>query len=73
MIAHSLLLGIMRRHADIRLSHNFFKNFIIIIFLAYNFTNDKAYNIINDMAYNITNDTANQGTYFTDELNNLFF
>ena len=72
-VAHSLPPGIMRKHADMRLSLIFFKNFSIIIFLAYNFTNDKAYNIINDMTYNITNERANQGAYFTDEFNNLFF
>ena len=61
-VAHSLLLGILCKLADMRLSPNFFKNFIVFIILAYSLTNDKAYNIINDMAYNITYDMANQGT-----------
>ena len=41
-VAHSLLLKILRKYADMRLSPNFFKNFVIIIFLAYNFFKDKA-------------------------------
>ena len=47
-VAHSLLLRIMRKHADMRLSLNFFKNFNIIIIPAYNFIKGKAHNNIND-------------------------
>ena len=58
-VAQSFLLRLMRKYADMRLSLNFFKNFIIIIFLAYNFISDKARDEARDKARDKTRDKAN--------------
>ena len=58
-VAHSLLLRIMRKYADMRLSPNFFKNFNIIIFLTYNFFKDKARDQARDKAKDKARDKTN--------------
>ena len=77
-VAHSFLFRIMRKHADMRLSFNFFKNFIIIIFLAYNFIEDKARDRARDKTRDKANDKAGDKANniiinYTKIFSNLFF
>ena len=62
-VALSFLLIILRKYADMRLSLNFFKNFIIIIFLAYNFIKDKARDKARDETRDKANDKAGDKAY----------